>query len=189
MMRDKLSRLPSRIETLRLIIRKYKNGDGKSFFRLLESNNNREYLKEHIDEATDILSENAAEVRLKELSKNWNERERFVLGIWLKSSRQYIGQIWIESHSWEVPSFELGWFIGRTYQGKGIATEASKAAIKFIFNYLNANKIIVMTRDDNRKSNELAERLGFMKEEHLKEHVIKNNGSRVGLIYYGLFKR
>jgi len=187
-MKHKLSRLPSKIETVRLIIRKYKSGDGKAFFDLLEINDNREYLKEHIDEATNIFSEHAAESRLKELSKNWNERERFVLGIWLKSSRQYIGQIWIEPHSWEVPSFELGWFLERTHQGKGIATEASKAAIEFIFNHLNAKKVIVITRDDNQKSYELAERLGFAKEEHLKEHVIKKDGSRVGLIYYGLFK-
>jgi RimJ/RimL family protein N-acetyltransferase len=180
--------LPSRLETTRLTIRKYEKGDGKDLYQLLEKNNNREYLIEHIDEATNVKTEEDAEIRIQELSTNWIERTRFVMGIWLKSFGKYIGQIWIEPNKWEVPSFELGWFLERSQQGQGIATEASKAAIQFLFNHLKAHKIIVITRDDNEKSSKLAERLGFIKEGHLREHSIKKNGSRVGLLYYGMLK-
>lgn len=179
---------PSRLETTRLIIRKYEKSDGKELFQLLENNNNREYLIEHIDEATNVKTEEDAEIRVQELSSDWSERRRFVMGLWLKSSGKYIGQIWIEPNKWEVPSFELGWFLERSQQGQGIATEASKAAIQFIFNHLKAHKIIVITRDDNEKSSKLAERLGFIKEGHLREHSIKKNGSRVGLLYYGMLR-
>lgn len=183
-----LLELPSRLETSRLIIRKYENGDGKELYQLLENNNNQEYLIEHIDEATNVKTEKDAEDRIQELSIDWIERTRFVMGIWLKSSGKYIGQIWIEPNKWEVPSFELGWFLERSQQGQGIATEASKVAIQFLFNRLKAYKIIVITRDDNEKSSRLAERLGFIKEGHLREHSIKKNGSRVGLLYYGMLK-
>jgi len=110
------------------------------------------------------------------------------MGIWLKSSGKYIGHVWIEPNKWEVPSFELGWFLERLHQGQGIATEAAKAAIRFIFIHLKAYKIIVITRDDNLKSYKLAESLGFIKEGHLREHIIKKNGTRVGLLYYGMLK-
>ena len=175
-------------ETPRLILRKYKKGDGKEFFQLLETGNNRENLLEHIVEATSVKSEEEAEIRIQELSNDWAERTRFVMGIWLKSSKKYIGQIWIEPNKWEVPSFELGWYLEQSSQGQGFATEAGKASIKFIFESLHAHKIIVITRDDNQRSSKLAQRLGFLKEGHLREHSVKRNGFRVGLLYYGLLK-
>jgi len=183
-----LLELPSRSETNRLTIRKYEKGDGKELYQLLEKNNNREYLIEHIDEATNVKTEEDAEIRIQELSTDWITRTRFVMGIWLKSSGKYIGQVWIEPNKWEVPSFELGWFLERSHQGQGIATEANKATIQFLFNHLKAYKIIVITRDDNHKSSRLAECLGFIKEGHLRERSIKKNGSRVGLLYYGMLK-
>lgn len=187
-MNQMLLTLPSRLETTRLTIRKYEKGDGKELYQLLEKNNNREYLIEHIDEAANVKTEEDAEIRVQELSVDWTERKRFVMGIWLKSSGKYIGQIWIEPNTWEVPSFELGWFLERSQQGQGIATEASKAVIQFMFNHLKAHKIIVITRDDNEKSSKLAKRLGFIREGHLREHSIKKDGSRVGLLYYGMLK-
>ncbi|MFX0021408.1 MAG: GNAT family N-acetyltransferase [Candidatus Hermodarchaeota archaeon] len=183
-----LLELSSMFETSRLILRKYEKGDGKEFFQLLETGNNREDLIEHIAEATSIKSEEEAEVRIQELSSDWLEQTRFVMGIWLKSSNKYVGQIWIEPNKWEVPSFELGWYLDQSFQGQGIATEAAKASIKFIFENLQAHKIIVITRDDNERSSKLAERLGFHKEGHLREHSVKKNGTRVGLLYYGILK-
>lgn len=180
--------IPLILETTRLIIRKYEKGDGTELFQLLERNNNREYLKEHIDEAINVKTEEDAEIRIQELSTDWIKGKRFVMGIWLKSSGDYIGQVWIEPNKWEVPSFELGWFLERSYQGQGIATEAAKAAIQFLFGHLKAHKIIVITRDDNYKSYKLAERLGFIKEGHFREHIIKKNGTRIGLLYYGMLK-
>ena len=181
--------LPSKLETARLTIRKYEKGDGKDLFQLLETGNNREFLIEHIDEASIVKTEKDAEIRIQELSNDWINRTRFVMGIWMKSSGKYIGHIWIEPNKWEVPSFELGWFLERSHQGKGIATEASKAAIRLLFENFDAHKIIVITRDDNTHSSRLTERLGFNKEGHLREHIIKKDGSRVGLIYYGMLKK
>lgn len=180
--------LPSRLETNRLTIRRYEKGDGKELYQLLENNNNREYLKEHIDETTNVNPEEDAEIRIQELSDNWNTQTRFVMDIWLKSSGKYIGQVWIEPNKWEVPSFELRWFLERLHQGHGFATEANKDAIQFLFNHLKAYKIIVITRDNNYKSYKLAESLGFIKEGHLREHIIKKDGTRVGLLYYGMLK-
>ena len=87
---------PSRLDTDRLIIRKYEKGDGTALYSLLERNDNREHLKEHVDEATQIKTEQEAEIRLRELAADWVVRNRFVIGIWMKLSGMYVGQIWIE---------------------------------------------------------------------------------------------
>ena len=178
---------PSMIETARLTIRRYKKGDGESLLNLLERNDNREYLKDHVTEASTIKTQEEAEIRIRQFYAYWVARERFVMGLWLKTSKTYIGQIWIEPKKWEVPSFELGWFLERTYQGQGIATEAVRRAIDFLFNDFKAHKIIVLTGDTNEKSFKLAERCGFTKEGHLKDHGVKN-GKRFGFYCYRLLK-
>lgn len=91
-----LLELPSLIETNRLIIRKYRKGDGESLFNLLESNDNREYLKGHVDEVSIVKTIDDAEVRIRQFISDWVARTRFVLGIWMKSTKTYIGQIWVE---------------------------------------------------------------------------------------------
>jgi RimJ/RimL family protein N-acetyltransferase len=179
--------IPTQLETERLIIRRYAKGDGRGLYLLLERNDNRDALREHMDEASSIKTEDDAEIKIRKHSAEWDARDRFVMGIWLKNENKYIGEIWIEPKIWEAPSFEIGWFLDRGHQGKGIATEAARRSLVFIFNDLNAHKVIVITRDSNIRSRKLAERLGFRKEGHLRECGVKN-GKRYGLLHYGMLK-
>lgn len=78
--------IPSMLETTRLIIRKYKKGDGESLLNLLESNNNREYLRDYITEASTKATQKEVEIRIRQFIASWVARKRFVLGIWLKTS-------------------------------------------------------------------------------------------------------
>jgi RimJ/RimL family protein N-acetyltransferase len=179
--------IPTRLDTERLIVRKYAEGDGRGLYLLLERNDNREFLRENVEEMSSIKTEEEAEITVRKHSAEWFARDRFVMGIWLKSNDKYVGQIWIEPKKWEVPSFEIGWFLDRGYQGKGIATEAVRCSLVFLFNDLNAHKVIAITRDSNVRSCKLAERLGFRKEGHLRECGVEN-GKRYGLIHYGMLK-
>ena len=184
---EQLLELPIRFETDRLIIRKFEEGDGKELFSLLERNNNREFLKEHVDEATDVQSLEDAETRIQSLATDFIERNRFVMGIWFKKTNTFIGNIWIEPNKWKVPSFEIGYYLDQGYTKQGLATEAVKRSIRFIFDDLKAHKVILITRDYNERSYKLAERLNFVKEGHFRECNIEDN-KRFGLFYYGLLK-
>lgn len=180
-----LLEIPELLETDHLVIRKYKKGDGRENYDLFERNNNRELLKDFVGEATDVTTVEEAEIRVREHAAEWEARTRFVMGIWTKAEKLYIGEIWIEPKKWEVPSFELGYYLDTGYQGKGIAFESSSKALEFLFEDLNAHKVIILTRDTNEKSWKLAERLGFVREAHLRECGAKD-GKRWGMYHYGL---
>jgi RimJ/RimL family protein N-acetyltransferase len=182
-----LLNIPTQLDTERLIIRRYEKGDGRDLYLLLERNDNRDALREHVDAASSVKTDEDAEMRIRKHSAEWEARDRFVMGIWLKSESRYIGEIWIEPKKWEVPSFEVGWFLDRGYQGKGIATEAVRRSLVFLFNDLNAHKVIAIARDSNARSCKLAKRLGFRMEGHLRECGIED-GKRYGLLYYGMLK-
>jgi ribosomal-protein-alanine N-acetyltransferase len=182
-----LQEFPTIIETERLVIRKYLKGDGKKFFDIFERNNNREVLREAVDEAETLKTEEDAEINIRQHAAEWEERKRLVMGIWLKENYLAIGQIWIEPKDWDIPSFELGYFLDAGFHGQGYATEAAKASTKFLFEGLHAHKVIIITRDTNARSMKVAERLGFPKEGHHREHRFED-GNRWGLVYYGMLK-
>jgi RimJ/RimL family protein N-acetyltransferase len=186
-MLHKLLDIPTRLDTERLIVRKYAEGDGRDLFLLLERNNNREFLRENVEEVSSIKSEEEAEISVQKHSAEWIARERFVMGLWLKGEEKYVGQVWIEPKNWEVPSFEIGWFLDQGYQGRGIATEAVQRSLEFLFKDLNAHKAIAITRDTNLRSIRLIERLGFHREGHLRESGVQD-GKRYGLLYYGMLR-
>ncbi|MGD9381059.1 MAG: GNAT family protein [Candidatus Thorarchaeota archaeon] len=182
-----LLEIPTQIESETLIIRRYEKGDGKDLLALLERNNNREILREAADEVDGIRTEYDAEIDVREHAAEWESRKRFVMGMWLKSTGEYVGQIWIEPKNWEVPSFELGYYIDQGYTRKGMATEAASRSLKFLFEDLKAHKVIIITRDTNERSSKLAERLGFTREGHHRESGIED-GKRWGHYYYGLLE-
>lgn len=180
-----LLELSETLETDALVIRKYKRGDGKQYNDLFERNNNRDLLKEYVDEATEITTTEEAEIKIREHAAEWEARTRFVMGIWLKTEELYIGRIWIEPKNWEVPLFELGYFVDCGYHRRGFAFEAAKRSLSFLFDKLHAHKVIILTRDTNEKSWKLAERLGFVREGHLRECRIES-GRRWGHYHYGI---
>jgi len=179
--------LPEELHSDRLIIRKYQSSDGAALFALLERNNNRKALMPNVEEVATIKNRDAAELKIRRHAAEWITRKRFVMGVWLKIKDLYVGEIWIEPNQWQVPSFELGWFLDTGYWGMGYATEAAKRAMEFIFEDLKAHKIVVITRDYNERSYLLAERLGFVKEGHFREGRIEE-GKRFGLLYYGMLR-
>lgn len=182
-----LPEVPTRLDTERLIVRKYAEGDGRELYLLLERSGNREFLRENVEEVSSIRTEEEAEITVRKHSAEWFARDRFVMGIWLKSEDKHVGQIWIEPKNWEVPSFEIGWFLDQGYQGKGIAEEATRRSLEFLFGSLNAHKVIAISRDTNLRSIRLTERLGFRREGHLRESGIEDS-KRYGLVYYGMLK-
>ncbi len=179
--------VPTLLDTERLVVRKYAEGDGQQLFLLLERNGNREFLRENVEEVALIRTEEEAEIWVRKRSAEWLAQARFVMGIWLKSENQYVGQVWIEPKNWDVASFEIGWFLDQGYQGKGIGTEAVRRSLEFLFSDFKAYKLIAITRDTNLRSIKLIERLGFRGEGHLRESGIQD-GKRYGLLYYGMLR-
>jgi RimJ/RimL family protein N-acetyltransferase len=186
-MDPKILELPEKLHSSRLLVRKYDSGDGAALLALLDRSNNREVLYPNVEEVATIKNRKAAEQKIRRHAAEWVARKRFVMGIWLKTNGLYVGEIWIEPNQWAVPSFELGWFLDNGFQRQGLATEAAKRSLEFLFTHLQAHKVIVITRDTNLRSIKLAERLGFKREGHFRQARIEK-GVRYGLVYFGLLK-
>ena len=180
-----LKEIPETIKTKRITIRRYQRGDGEAVYSFVERNGNRAHLTGTADDIANLKSREEAELNALKHRAEWATRDRFVAGIWREE--KFVGEIWIEPVNWQVPSFEIGWFIDKGLEGEGYAYEAAEACISFIFNELQANKIIAKTSDTNVRSSKLANRLGFTEEGHLRDSEF-NNGKRSETLLYAIFR-
>lgn len=63
----------------------------------------------------------------------------------------------------EMPFPDMGWAITGPHQGRGYATEAGRAALKFWTEVIGVREICAMTLESNTKSQRLAEKIGFVR--------------------------
>ncbi len=88
----------------------------------------------------------------------------FEFGVWIiqqKSDDSFVGTcgFW-QGNDWPI---ELTWWVLPKARGKGIATEASKAAIAHAYNEFNWDKVQTYMNDDNIAARTLVEKLGGQK--------------------------
>ena len=183
--------VPLELETKRLLLRPYKPGDGHWLHAIFREN--RVHLSDSIEGiragfGLDLTDSTDAESFVRQLAADWAARRRFIFGIWEKAADCYVGELWIESQDWDVPLHEIGYFVVREHLRKGFATEATKAALEFVFEHLKSNKASVTCDEDNVPSYRVAERCGFVREGCLRAQVKRRGGAPVGKLYYGMLR-
>jgi len=98
-----------------------------------------------------------------------------------------IGLILIKDVDNQVRSAEIGYMIDKEFEGKGLIKESCTLMIKFIFNVLELNKIVLCCDDKNERSIMIAKKFGFSIEGILKDCIVINNKLR-NTIHWALFK-
>jgi len=66
-------------------------------------------------------------------------------------------------------SSEIGYFVGKDYQGKGIATESVKQMVQFGFSKLKLNKIYAYCNPKSIASQKVLLKNGFIKKKNTKD--------------------
>ncbi|MDA3943514.1 MAG: GNAT family protein [Bacteroidetes bacterium] len=104
-----------------------------------------------------------------------------VPGTWYQFVIQYpqaqhmlIGDIGVHFYEKDISQVEIGCTLSIAYQKMGIATEALKSVIEFLFTDLKKQKIYASLDPRNTDSVNLVCRLGFRKEAHLKDQLFLN---------------
>lgn len=167
--------------------------DDISYLSLLEIKDT-EKLYKLIDRSRDHLGKwlRFPSITLKEDdSKNFIERTRiryandegYWLGIW--QANELVGSIGFLYVDQENKKTEIGYWLGKDYEGKGIITKSIKVLINYAFEELHFNKIEIGVATDNLKSRAIPEKLGFKHEGELRDFEYIN-GRYLNRIIYGL---
>lgn len=180
--------IPTCIETERLYLRSYQPGDGPWYYAMSQKNRSHLMRYESDNVAMGIKSEEEAEIVMRDLAVDWIARNCFFLGAFDKRTDEFVAQIYVGPVNWELPEFQIGYFVDQEHEGQGYITEAVKATLNFVFTYLNAYRIQLKCDDTNVRSLRVAERCGMVKEGHIRENKRNSDGVYSGTLYYGLLR-
>ena len=79
----------------------------------------------------------------------------------------------------DYSDLEIGWWLARSYWGRGLATEAAKIALQDIFQRVGVDRVISVAKPANTASTRIMEKIGLEF-----EREFENEG--VQLVQYGI---
>ena len=106
------------------------------------------------------------EARNRRAQAEFIARDYFHFHIYRQSDALFLGGISLAPRHWEIPAFEIGYWLRTSQTGQGYMTEAVKGLIQFAREHLQARRIIIMCDARNRASASVAERAGLTLEAH-----------------------
>lgn len=149
------------IHTPRLLLRPYEPADEATFFALLDANRPR-LSPAFPARVASVQTPFDAQRVLATFRQDWRTNRLYVLGIWHRETRQYLGDISLKP-TWAASiTAEIGYYLAPEAEGQGYAREALAAAVVFGFHSaLQAHRLDIRCRADNPRSCAVAEHVGF----------------------------
>jgi RimJ/RimL family protein N-acetyltransferase len=154
--------LPQEVLGDRVLLRPYRAGDGEAVWSAVEES--RELLRPWMPWVDHHRTPADSEAFVRRMHARWILREDLVVGIWLRETGEYVGSSGLHPIDWDVPSFEVGYWLRASAQGRGYATETTRVLIGLAFETLGAHRLFLRCDERNERSAAVARRLGFTPE-------------------------
>jgi [ribosomal protein S5]-alanine N-acetyltransferase len=165
------------IETQRLLIRPFQSEDWHDVVEYVSDPGVMAYIPGgplNEAQAGEFMARNAGE-----------QAEEFAVS--LKAERKLIGHIVF--HPWFAPrTYEIGWVFNKAYQGKGYATEAALAMLKYGFEVLGIHRLIATCQPENTPSYRVMEKLGMRREGHFQQCIYRGNNHWWDEYFYAMLE-
>jgi [ribosomal protein S5]-alanine N-acetyltransferase len=155
----------SLIETERLKLRKIEDDDW-ALYQILYSN---EDILAHVGPS---VSEDVLKKYFSVNKDDTKQNKQYTLIIEEKQSGVSVGSIGMYKIQHTFQRCEIGFMLLPDSWGKGYATEAAKAVVKYAFNELGLNRISAVSAITNIASHKVLEKVGFEREGCLRQNVI-----------------
>ena len=160
------------IDTGRLILRSFRHEDAESMFRNWLSDEEVQSMYGEptytsIEQVNDLIDRYIAQTE---------EGRAFRWEVIEKASGECIGQASYFRVDKNNHFGEIEYCIGRAFQGKGYATEATRAVIDYGFEKIGFHKVQICCRPSNKSSKRVIEKCGFVHEGTLRDYFFRNGG-------------
>lgn len=148
-------------------LRSFAENDAEDILALVKEN--YEHLRPFLHWVTEDYSIESAHEFIKLTQADFAEKKSQPLAIFY--SGKFVGVIGFVNFGWGSRHTEIGYWIAKDSEGKGIITKSCKALIDYAFNDLNMNRVEIRCAIENVKSRAVPERLGFQLEGTLRQFL------------------
>ncbi|MFW7379719.1 MAG: GNAT family N-acetyltransferase [Oligoflexus sp.] len=166
--------MPMPILTKRLRIEPAKPGDGPAYNKAVCDN--FAHLSAWMIWAKEKPSLESSEALARSSYAKCILREELMLALWDRKTGQLVGSSGMHNIDWQVPRFEIGYWLTQRAQGKGLMSEAVNAITRYAFAELGAKRVEIRCDIENHRSAAVARRLGFQLEGVLRNHERNSHG-------------
>jgi ribosomal-protein-serine acetyltransferase len=146
----------------------------------------REYLRQWMPWVDTRSSEDDILAFIRGALERFAANKGFSAGIWVDGSIGGVISLW--NIDWMNRRGEIGYWLGREFQGCGVMTDAVRAVTQHGLVEIDLNRIEVLCSVVNPKSSAVAKRLGFSFEGILRE-AQRLNDRYVDLEIYSMLRR
>ena len=176
--------VPARIETPRLVLRRYRPADAP-------------LLKDAIDQSLDRLQPwmpwarheptplPELTERLRCFAASYDAGTEWVMGIFDREERRLLGGTGLHRRG-PAHVLEIGYWLRTDAVGRGIVTETTAALVRTCFEELGAVRVELITDPRNERSGKVAERVGFRLEGTLRNGMLGTDRRPADRRVYGL---
>lgn len=167
------------IETQRLQIRRLKLDDWKAVHAYTSDVDVMTYI---LDFEGRLTEEQAQQF----VAENTDDQAR-AFALILKGECQLIGHMLF--HPWFGPrTYEIGWVLHKRYHGRGYATEAATALLRYGFETLRLHRVIATCQPENVPSYRVMEKLGMRREAWFQKCVYRDDATWWDEYFYALLE-
>ena len=145
----------------------------------------RDYLREWLPFIDVTLAEDDTLAFIRSALGKFSSNDGFAAGIW---GDEFMGVIGTKKIDWLNRKVEVGYWLGREFQGRGVMTEACRVIANHLLCDLELNRVEIQCATGNKKSAAIPRRLGFALEGTRREAELVN-GKFLDLLLFGMLKK
>jgi RimJ/RimL family protein N-acetyltransferase len=148
------------IETERLLLRRWEEGDRQPFAQLNADGRVMEFLPQR-------LSATESDRMVDRIQEHLRKHGFGLFAAELRRERRFIGYLGLHVPGFQAhftPCVEIGWRLAAEYWGRGLATEGAKAVVRYAFDALGLDSLVSFTVPANVRSIRLMEKIGMSRD-------------------------
>jgi ribosomal-protein-serine acetyltransferase len=148
-------------------------------------NQDRDFLREWLPFIDATLTEDDTLTFIRASLEQFSLNDGFAAGIW--SGDEFVGVIGTRKIDWLNRKVEVGYWMGRAFQGRGIMTAACRVVVDHLLRELELNRVEIQCATRNARSAAIPRRLGFQLEGTRREAELVD-GKFLDLLVFGILR-
>jgi RimJ/RimL family protein N-acetyltransferase len=175
-----------RIHTPRLVLRCWEPADAEA--QLAAITHSLEHLRAWLPWAWSEPVELDAKIKqIREFRANFDRDEDYVYAMFSRDGSTVVGGTGLHTRQGKG-TLEIGYWIGREHEGRGLVTESTAALVKTAFELHGVRRVEIRCDTLNTRSFAIPTRLGFTHEGTLRQHSEARGGAPRDTMIWALTK-
>jgi RimJ/RimL family protein N-acetyltransferase len=175
--------LPDGVASDRVVVRRYRPGDGAAFFAGLAPH--RDELMRWMVWPQRHQQPADSESYAVRMHAQFAQREAMPMGVWSPAG-EFLGGSGFHAPDWKTPKAEIGYFLLPPARGQGLATEVVRLLVHYAFDHMGVNRVWATCDADNAGSANVLRRAGVPEEGRMRAETRDHHGRLRDSLIFGL---